>query len=45
MVETTVSTTVGIDHYQDGNRCQDRDPCQDGDEYADDQNQQSVRTQ
>ena len=26
MMETTVCTTVGIDHCQDRKRCQDRDP-------------------
>ena len=37
-METTVSTTVGIDYCQNGNRFQDRDPCQD----EDDQNQQTA---
>ena len=38
MIETTVSST---DHYQDGNRCRNRDPYQDGDVHAGDQDQQT----
>ena len=30
---------LGIDHYQDGNRCRDRVPSQNGNEHADDQDQ------
>ena len=37
MMETTVSTTAGIDYCQDGNCCQDRDHPHDGDEHAHDQ--------
>ena len=34
---------LGIDHSQDGNRCQDiRDPSQNGNEHADDQDQWSA---
>ena len=33
---------LGIDHCQDENRCQDRDPSQNGNEHADDQDQWST---
>ena len=40
--EDNWSYHLEIDHCQDGNRCQDRDPSQNGNEHADDQDHWST---
>ena len=42
MYEDNCQYHLGIDHCQDGNRCQDRDSSQNGNEHADDQGQWSA---